>query len=50
METILYVIGAVFFCVGISALLNKLGLKLKTPKKYEDYIKGEKGRSGKHLE
>ena len=46
----MYVIGTVLVYFGIIALLNKLGFKLKTPKKYEDYIKGEKGRSGKHLE
>tara|TARA_E500000178_G_C16820680_1_gene661361 strand:+ start:104 stop:256 length:153 start_codon:yes stop_codon:yes gene_type:complete len=49
METILYVIGAILFCLLISKLLKKLGFMPKPPKKYEDYIKGENGRSAKHL-
>lgn len=49
METLLYAIGAILFCVLISMFLKKLGFKPKPPKKYEDYIKGENGRSGKYL-
>jgi len=49
METILYVIGAILLCVLVSILLKKLGFKPKPPKKYEDYIRGENGRSVKYL-
>ena len=49
METMLYVIGAILLCVLVSILLKKLGFKPKPPKKYEDYINGENGGSGKYL-
>ena len=49
METLLYMVGAILFCVLISIFLKKFGFKPKPPKKYEDYIKGENGRSGKYL-
>ena len=49
MGTILYVVGAISLCILIGILLKKLGFKPKPPKNYEDYIKGENGRSGKYL-
>ena len=49
MEIALYVLGAILICVLISIFLKKLGFKPKPPKKYEEYIKGENGRSGKYL-
>lgn len=49
METAFYVFGVIFICVIISIALPKLGFNTKPPKKYEDYINGENGRSGKFL-
>tara|TARA_A200000113_G_C8609493_1_gene272096 strand:+ start:348 stop:500 length:153 start_codon:yes stop_codon:yes gene_type:complete len=49
METILYVIEAILLSVLVSILLKKFGFKPKPPKKYEDYINGENGGSGKYL-